>query len=109
MRKRNSPDNAKTPGLESLRKRRYTEGLAPRTQVIEPAVTMRLPEMEPLPAKQVDPHPIRHTSSKISPVLQRALEFYNDGCTSSRLLGARMRVGKDTANGYLNRLRERKL
>jgi hypothetical protein len=55
LRKRNSPDNAKTPGLESLRKRRFTESLASRaTQVIHPSVTARLPEMEPLPMKQMN-------------------------------------------------------
>lgn len=110
MRTRNSPDNAKTPGLESLRKRRYTESLAGRMPQTEMPVT---PVAEPVRVAESRPversHMSHFPSPKMHPTLERALNYYNDGCTTSRALGAAMRVGKDTANGYIRQLKERKL
>lgn len=110
LRKRNSTDNAKTPGLESLRKRRYTESLAgkaaqmtlPVLPVIEPA---RVVESRPIEQSHMSHYP----SPKLNPTLERALKFYNEGYDTSRPLAEKMHVGKDTANGYIQQLKARKL
>ncbi len=110
IRKRNSPDNAKTPGLESLRKRRYTESLAGRaSQMVLPTIPVTEPvkTVESRPIEQS--HMSRYSSPKLNPTLERALKLYNGGCTSYRDLGKAMNVGKDTAGAYIQQLKARKL
>jgi len=83
LRKRNSPDNAKTPGLESLRKRRYTEGLAAR------AAEMRTPVTEPVQAAQQPARPsggIQSQLERTAQKYQKAREAWENGATSIRKL-----------------------
>src|SRR5580765_877729 len=90
-----------TPGIERLRQPRSrdidTENLAKGTTI--------LPEtMDDLPMKAD-----RHSSPRLNSVLGKALKLYSEGYDSSRTLGAAMGVGKDTANGYIRQLKERRL
>ncbi len=103
IRKRHSPDNAKTPGLESLRKKRFTESLVAKTpqvtRVIEPVITARLPETQPLPEK---PPVVAYQPSKVSTPsnakkYERALAAWNAGSKSSRKLAEALGISKDKA------------
>jgi len=98
---RQSRDLSETPGIERLRQPRSrdidTENLAKGTTI--------LPEtMDDLPMKAD-----RHSSPRLNSVLGKALKLYSEGYDSSRTLGAAMGVGKDTANGYIRQLKERRL
>lgn len=96
--KRQSRDLSETPGIERLRQ--------PMSSDVKTAL---LPEtMEE--AQQRPSHMSRSSSPRLHPTLAEALRLYNEeGCITSRPLATKMGVGKDTANGYLQQLRTRKL
>jgi hypothetical protein len=93
--KRQSRDLSETPGIERLRQpKRIGTTILPET-------------LEDVPLKKQEA--THRTSPRLHPILEKALNFYNEGCNSSRTLAAAMGVGKDTANGYIRQLKERRL
>lgn len=102
MRKRSSPDNAKSPDLESLRKRRYTEGLSKdhvqQKTIREPLAEPMAPQIDPLPVRQIVQYssakgPVRYVSEEERKI-KKALQYCQDGYGSVRKL--------ETISGWSN-------